>query len=588
MPLDALCLMPLKNEIRAAAEGAKIDKVQQPGKNEIILSLRGIGMSRRLLISASSGRARVHFTDSFFENPQSPPMFCMLLRKHLTGARICSVTQPPMERMLDFELDTYDEMGVAAKKHLVVELIGGSPNIVLTSEDYLIIDCLRRVEGDVGAEKRGVLPGLYYRPPKASGKTNPLLAEYSELVSLWEGASCEKTVDGWLLDTFFGLSPLVCRELSNRFFGDIGLQIRELPYKKRSELPRLLFDFFESAKGGNLVPVMLTDSGKPFDFSCIPIDQYGSRMEQVKYTSFSEMLDAFYTKRDLHDNVRQRAQALTKIVKNLRDRRARKLAIQRKELKATLGRERLRELGDIITANLYRMEQGMRILRAEDFYSESNSEIEIKLDPLRSPQQNAAKYYKDYTRAKNANRHLEEQIKTGEIELEYLESVLDELTRVQGEKDIAEIRQELDRMGYLPSQKGGKKKEKEVRSKPLRFISSSGYTILAGKNNTQNDELTFRTADRFDIWLHTQKIHGSHVVIQSAGREIDEKTLEEAAIIAACCSQAASAQKVPVDYTLVKHVKKTPGAKPGMVIYTDYKTVFVTPDEKIIEALREK
>ena len=585
MPLDALSLMPLRDELAAVCVGARIDKIQQPGKNEILLSLRGTGVSRRLLVSAASGKARAHFTDASFENPQSPPMFCMLLRKHLAGARICSMTQPSMERMLDIELDTFDEMGVASKKHLIIELIGSSANIVLTAEDGIVIDCLRRVEGEPGV-KRSVLPGLFYRPPKASEKRDPMLAGKSEIAELWNGASRDKTFDAWLMDSFFGISPLVCRELSLRFFGDSSMRICDIA-EGTEELPERLFAFFDSVRRGEVTPTMLTDAGKPADFSCIPIMQYGLKMERTEFKSFSEMLDAFYTKRDIQDNVRQRAQTLIKTVKSMRDRRVRKLALQQEELKATYGRERLRELGDIITANLYRMEQGAKTLRAEDFYAEGSPEIEIKLDPLRSPQQNAAKYFKDYTKAKKANQHLQEQIKTGETERDYLESVLDELSRAQGERDIAEIRQELDRMGYLPQKKGGKR-EKEVRSRPLKFTSSTGFTILVGKNNTQNDELTFKSAERFDTWLHTQKIHGSHVIIKADGREVDDVTLNEAACIAACFSQASGAQKVPVDYTLIKYVKKPAGAKPGMAIYTDYKTLIVSADEKIIEKLKDK
>ncbi|NLL46108.1 MAG: fibronectin/fibrinogen-binding protein [Clostridiales bacterium] len=585
MPLDALCLMPLTEEIRKAAQGARIDKIQQPGKNELVLSLRGAGGNKKLFISASSGRARVHFTESTLENPQTPPMFCMLLRKHLLGARICSVSQPPMERMLDFELDTFDEMRVEAKKHLYVELISSSANVVLTSGDGLIIDCLRRVEGDESGEKRRVLPGLFYRMPEPTGKYNPLLVTDGELCALWQAASPGKTVESWLLETFSGLSPLVCRELSQQLCGDIGLVICKLPAEKRSLMPEKLREFILRVKAGEFRPFMLSDSGKPFDFSCIPITQYGDRMECSVFESFSEMLDTFYSKRESQERARQRTQALTKTVKTLRDRTRKKLNNQRRELASTQGRERLREIGDIITANIHNMKTGLSSVRLNDFYSEDNREIEIKLDPLRSPQQNAAKYYKDYTKAKSAERHLTEQIEKGEAELHYLESVLDELSRASAEKDVVEIRQELQKMGYLRAKSGGKR-EKVVRSKPLRFISSSGFQILVGKNNTQNDELTFKTAGRFDLWLHTQKIHGSHVVVFLEGRELDDRTLEEAAILAAYFSQASEGQKVPVDYTLIKHVKKPPHAKPGMAVYTDYRTIFVTPDEKIVQALK--
>jgi len=585
MPLDALCLMPLAEEIKRVAEGAKIDKIQQPGKNELLFSLRSAKGSKKLFVSASSGRARAHFTEASFENPQTPPMFCMLLRKHLTGARICSISQPSMERMLDFEIDSYDELGIEAKKHLYVELISSSANVVLTSGDGIIIDCLRRVEGDEGGEKRRVLPGLFYRMPPATDKKNPLFITEAELRDMWEMANMGKTVESWLLDNFSGLSPLICRELSQRYFGDTALQISELPPEKSASVPESLWDFIYQVKTGDFTPVMLWDSGKPFEFSCMPITQYGERLESRVYGSFSELLDAFYIKREGMESARQRTQTLMKTVKTLRDRRQKKLVNQMEELKATFGRERLREIGDIITANLHNMKPNLASIRLNDFYSEDNREIDIKLDPLRSPQQNAAKYYRDYTKAKKAEQHLTEQIEIGESELSYLESVLDELSRASGEKDVAEIRQELQRMGYLKA-KTGAKKEKEVRSKPMRFVSSSGFQILVGKNNTQNDELTFKTAERFDLWLHTQKIHGSHVVVSLGGAEPDDRTLEEAAILAAYFSQASIGQKVPVDYTLIKYVKKPPRAKPGMVVYTDYKTVIVTPDEKIIEALK--
>jgi len=577
--------MPLAEEIRKAAEGARIDKIQQPGKNELVFSIRGAAGTRKLFISASSGRARAHFTELAFENPQTPPMFCMLLRKHLAGARISAVIQPPMERMLVFEVDSYDEMGVESKKRIYVELISNSANVVLAGEDGIIIDCLRRVEGDEKGEKRRLLPGLFYRMPPPTDKHNLLALSEAELRALCSEANPGRTVEDWLLDSFAGLSPLVCREISQRFFGDIGLYIGELPPEDRQALPDKLWEFVTEIKAGKFTPCMLTDSGKPFDFSCMPIRQYGDRMEIVAFGSFSEMLDAFYSKRESEESARQRTQELVKLVKNLRDRRKKKLALQREELKATYGRERLREIGDILMANLHNMKKGMSTVRLNDFYSEDNAEIDIKLDPLLTPQQNAAKYYREYTKKKNAERHLTEQIEIGESELNYLESVLDELSRASGEKDVAEIRQELQRMGYIRVKSGGKK-EKEIKSKPMRFVSSSGFQILVGKNNTQNDELTFKTADRFDMWLHTQKIHGSHVVVSSGGRQIDDRTLEEAAILAAYFSQASQGQKVPVDYTLIKNVKKPPHAKPGMAIYTDYKTIFVTPDEKVVNALK--
>lgn len=587
MPLDAVCLTALKNELEGQIIGMRIDKVQQPEKDMLLFSLRGNNSSTRFLIATGTGNARIQLTKEIFENPQSPPMFCMLLRKHLIGARIRSITQAPMERMVDITLDTYDAMGEVSEKHLIAELMGRFCNLILTGSDGIIIDCLRRIDGEMSVF-RNVLPGLFYRLPPVQEKRNPLETSADELKMLLERAPSDRPAEKWLSDTFLGFSPLITREIIHRAFGETDTRIAEIQNDAAGRFQKSFYDLTDLILRGDFSPVMLMDTNhKPRDFSYMPIGQYEGAMQVALFDSFSELLENFYAIRDRSDRIRQKSASISKTVKNARDRVLKKLARQGEELKNTQNRERLREMGDLITANLHTMHKGMSVLQAVDFYADQGQLCEIRLDPLKTPQQNVAKYYKDYTKAKNAEKFLTEQMQLAEKELNYLLSVLEEIAKAESEKDLTDIREELILTGYLKSQKTGKK-EKRTVSKPMHFRASSGYDIFVGKNNIQNDQLTLKTAFKSDIWLHTQKIHGSHVIISTANGQPDEKTIEEAAILAAYFSQARESSKVPVDYTIVKYVKKPSGAKPGMVIYTDYKTVFVNPDEKTVNQLKVK
>ena len=585
MPLDSVCLWALREELEPVLVGMRIDKIQQPEKDELIFSLRGPEGNVKLLLCAGTGSARVHITQERYENPVSPPMFCMFLRKHIAGAKICSLTQPGLERLLDFELDTYDAMGVPCKKHLIIELMGRYANLILTEESGLVLDCMKRLDGEMG-QVRPILPGLFYRPPEKQNKKEPLEVQEGEFFALLSQAAPEKLMDKWLLDTFLGFSPLICREIVYRAYHTTDKRVFEAEREDGFQaFARVFFALVSDMVEKRFSPCLLLDeSGLPKEFSYTDIGQYGSLYERKKPGSFSELLELYYTKRHKAERMHQRAQALIKNTRNMRDRTARKLALQREELKSTANREILRECGDLITANLYRMKKGEAVLYAQDFYAEGGGERAIKLDPLKTPQQNAAKYYKEYTKAKNAEKYLTEQIEKGEKELDYLNSVLEEIERAEGERDLAEIRQELLDTGYIRPVKNSRK-EKRTEQKPMRFRSSSGFEILVGKNNMQNDKLTLKTAFKSDLWLHAQKIHGSHVIISCERGEPDSQTIREAAMLAAFYSQARHSQNVPVDYTKVKYVKKPAGGKPGMVIYTDYKTLFVTPDEKIVDKL---
>jgi len=584
MPLDAFCLSAVREELARQITGMRIDKVQQPERDVIILSLRGSGVAHRLLISAGSGDMRVHLTEHQFENPASPPMFCMLLRKHLTGARIKSIIQPPGERVLEFLLESMDAMGVFSEKKLVIELMGRMSNVVLIDADSGVIDCLRRVAPEPG--KRVMLPGLLYRPPPPQeGKVNPLFVLQEEWRALF-GLANEQTVDKWLLSSFFALSPLICRELSHRAYGTGDFRMDAIRDGGEA-LCREFFALTETVAEGRFQPCLISDlDNAPRDFSYVCITQYEGALTVTQLDSFASMLDGFYTRTAQLDRVRQRASAMSKTVRNARDRLVRKLAAQREELKKTADREVLRECGDIITANMFAMKKGQSELIAADFYAEADGATrKIALDIRKTPQQNAAKYYKDYTKAKNAEKFLTEQIVRGETELLYLESVLGDIALAEGERDLEDVRRELMQTGYLKTQKQGKQKVKE--SAPMRFESSSGAQILAGRNNTQNDKLTLKIASKTDVWLHAQKIHGAHVIISCAEMPLDEATLYEAAAIAAYYSSSRAGGKVPVDYALVRHVKKPSGGRPGMVTYTDFKTIIVSPDEELVRQLRK-
>ena len=585
MPFDALFLGAVRGELERTCVGCRVDKIQQPVRDTILLSLRGPAGGGKLLLSASANRPRIHLTQTSPENPAQPPMLCMLLRKHLTGGRLRAVTQPPMERLVELVFDCTDEMGTSGEKHLILEVMGRSSNLILTGADGRIIDCLRRVDLEM-SEKRQVLPGLYYRLPPAQDKRDPFSATEAELRAMLATEHAQKQFDRWLLETFAGISPLVCRELSMLLMGDTEADLSALDDDGRAELGSRLYAQFRALQSGDKTPILLLREGKPWDFSCIPVTQYGAYVQQQAQPSFSALLDRFYSDRDREETLRQKTQALRKTLTTLHARTARKLENQRRELTATYDREHLRRLGDILTANLHAVPRGASRFTAEDFYDPELRPVEIPLNPALSPQQNAAKFYKDYQKAKNAEKILTAQIASGEQELEYLASIQDALARAESERDIREIREELTDGGYL-RRTDRRKQMKLPPAKPMCFRSSDGFLIRVGRNNRQNDQLTLRQAAKTDIWLHTQKIPGSHVIIETNGSRPPDETVTEAMMLAAYYSQARGGQNVPVDYTPVKYVKKPNGAKPGMVVYETYQTAFVTPDETLPEKLRE-
>ena len=572
MALDTVMLSALAAELRPKLEGARIDKVRQPEREQVLLSIRNKGENMRLLINAGAGSGRVALTRQSFENPAEPPMFCMLLRKYLVGARIEKLTQPNWERLLMVDIISHNELGDSVCLKLAIELMGRNSNLVLVGDDGRIIDCLRRMEygGDV---QRRMLPGMIYRLPPAQKKPLIFDCDRAQIENALNSSEDGKPLDKRLLDSFSGLSPLVCRELVHRAFYDISC------------LPDALEAFLESVRAGEFTPTLLTKDGKPAEYSFMQLKQYGSEYEQQSLNSFSELLDAYYSKRELSERRRRRARELSHSVKTARDRIQRKLVCRLEELERTYGREEIRKNAELLTANMYRVKRGDSSVTVEDYYTDGCPSVEIKLDILKTPQQNAAAMFKEYNKLKTAEIHLTALVAEGEKQLDYLNSVLDELERAETERDLAEIRRELLETGYLKKQKGAKP-DKSKKQGPMRFISSDGYEILVGRSNSQNDELTTKTARRTDIWLHTKSVHGSHVIISCEGREPPERTIAEAASIAAYYSQGREGGKTAVDYTAVRFVRKPSGSMPGKVVYTDYRTVMAEADEALCEKLK--
>ena len=577
MPLDAVCLQAVVAELAPQITGSRIEKIQQPARDQVVLLLRG---NRRLLLSAGGGQPRLHLTELPRDNPAQPPMFCMLLRKYLSGGIIESIQQAPLERVVTLTVSAADELGERSQFSLILEAVARRANLILADKDGHIIDCLRRIDFEMNPDRQ-VLPGLFYHLPTPPDKVSPFTVTEEEFAALAAAAGEGAPADQWLVRTVNGLSPLVARELTFRACGSTDAPVTG----HIAALWSAFAAWRDTVNEKCFTPAMLKRSGVPMDFTYLHVGQYGGAAEEETYTSFSRLLDDFYEKREQAERVKQKGQDLVKTASNGAARLRRKIAAQEQELAESKNRDKWRVYGELITANLYRMERGMSRLTAQNYYDPDCADVDIPLDVRLSPQENAAKYFKKYTKAKTAEKYITAQLEKARVELTYLESVLQELTLAESEQDFNDIRAELTDGGYLRA-KG--RKQPQRPSKPREFRSTAGLRILVGRNNRQNDRLTAKDAEKWDIWLHTQRIHGSHVILCTGGAQPDEQSLLEAASLAAYFSQAQDGTKVPVDFTQVKYVKKTAGSPPGFVNYTNYKTILADPSEELVKRLGGK
>ncbi len=580
MAMDGISVAALVDEINACLIGSRVDKIQQTESDELLISFYGGNAGgKKLRLTANSQVARVSITEDKKKSPDTAPLFCMLLRKHLSGARFKEAVQPDFERIIKLAFDGTNEFGDMCTKYLIAELMGRHSNIILVDENGKIIDAIKHVDFSVSSVRQ-VLPGLNYEKPPSQNKNNILDVTLDEIVEILKAKDGSQKADKAILDSFSGISPLICREIVYRGFSTCEVYLEELDYSGILDLSVSCFEMFAKVKNKEFYPCYLVrkDTYKPFEFSSVEILQYETVATVISQNSMSKVIEDFYYERDMRERLSRKSAHLVKVVSNNIDRCAKKIIAQNTELLDTENMEKYKRYAELITANLYAISGGEKQAVVVDYFDPEMKEITITLDERLSPANNAQKYFKKYNKAKIAKEELTKQIRLAKTELSYLESVEEELKKAETEEDLSEIKDELFEQGYIKRDKSDRKKKKDV-SKPLEFVTKDGFTVLVGKNNKQNDLLTLKLAKNSDMWFHTKDIHGSHVILcYEHGKDFTIDAIIEAAKIAAKFSKASNSANVPVDYTLVKYVKKPSGAAPGMVIYTNNETVNVKPE----------
>jgi len=584
MAFDAGMLACTLSELRSAALGARIEKVYQPERDEIILQMRSFEGGKRLLINAGSNNPRIGFTEISKENPQNPPMFCMLLRKYLQGAKLVEISQAQFDRIAFLGFETRDEMGYECKRYLIAELMGKYSNLIFADGNKKIITALRTSDFSFDSVRQ-LIPGITYSLPSQGDKIDPLSVTEEQFLTVISKAPREKPCDKFLVSTFMGISPAVAREI---VFCATGHTDTPVSFCFADELYRHFLRVTDVIKSETFSPCLITNNGESIEYSFIPLLQYGS-YEKKDFESAGALLDAFFASRDNKQRVHQRASDLLRLLTNAEGRIRKKLEIQRSELKACEDGERYRKYGDLITANLYRLQSRASFVELEDYESMDEDgnlpTIKIELDNRLSPAANAQRYYKKYAKSKTAKVELTKQIEIGEQELEYIYTVFEALTKAESPADLAEIRDELYKSGYASRMKSYSVSRKPKNPTVMQFITPDGMKVLCGKNNVQNEYITHKLAEKHDYWFHVKSAHGSHVLLVTEGNEPTDLDFTTAAQIAAHYSSA-EGDNIAVDYTLAKHVKRVAGAKPGFVIYHTNWTAYVTPDAEKIAKLR--
>ena len=577
MPYDAGVAYAVRVELDNI-KGGRIEKIFQPAKDQVFLQIYARGERYRLAIDAGASSPKVYLTNQPAENPPSPPAFYNILRKYLMNAKINSVSIVGFDRVFEIKLDASDEMGFGRPLYIYAECIRKQSNIILCGEDKKIISAAKTVSFDM-SETRQVLPGLLYEPP-FSGKINPLNVSKEDFCRAFAEArsvSPESPVCEYLLSAYQGFSPLITREIAVRAGKSADIPVGEVG---ESNLSYYFFELTDKLKNNEFSPVMISAGEKLIDFSYTDIRQYGSGASVKTFESMSALIDHYFYKKEFDNRIRQKSNDIFKVLANAASRLAKKIKTLEKNLAECESKEQFKIYGDLITSNIYRLEKGLVQYELENFY-EDNEKVKITAEKNLTPAQNAQKFYKKYNKLKSAEYHLTKQIAAANDDIIYVESVFESLTRALSERELAEIRDELAESGLMRAvaSKSGKSKKSLPVSKPEEYISPNGFKILCGRNNKQNDNLTFRLADKNDIWFHAQKMPGSHVILVcgSAGGIPGGADIEEAAKIAAANSKGKNMPLVSVDYTPARYVKKPPGAKLGFVTYTNFKTAVVKP-----------
>lgn len=577
MAFDAFMVAAVTCEINNMLADSKVEKVQQPEKDEIVLLLHKGKETFRLSVSAGANCPRINITSVLKENPVQAPMFCMLLRKHLQGGKLICARQPEFERETELEFECYDELGFQTKKYLICEIMGKYSNIMLCDVNRKILGAIKVVDFST-SQKRQVLPGMIYEMPPKQDKRNPLELDESDFMALRE-TQHEVPADKFITGNYLGISALTARQIAYESHGD----------------DRMLYEALKKAadrvKNGNFVPVLVRNTdGSALEYSSIPVTLYGNSAVCEEKDSFGQLIDEYFGSREKAERIKQRGNDILKLLTNIEARLKKKIALQTEDLAKCAEKDTLRLYGDLITANIYRLKRGEKSVMLQNYYSEDCEEIEIELDSRLTPSQNAQRYYKKYNKAKAAEAELTHQLELARAELDYIYTVFDAAVKAEGESDLTEIRHELYQSGYASRMKdyvnlSAQMKKRQIR--PMEFVTENGYRLLCGKNNTQNDFVTTKCAEKSDYWFHVKNAPGSHVLMICNGEEPPEKDFTQAAEVAAYYSSLRGGQNIAVDYTFARNVKKPAGSKPGFVIYNTNWTAYVTPDEKSVEAMKK-
>ncbi len=586
MPFDGSVVNAVVHELNNKIINSRIEKIFQTEKDELIIYVRGSGETVKLLLSASATFPKVHLARENKSNPDSPPSFCMLLRKHLQGGRIVSIRQPGFERIIEIDIDSADELGYSTHKTLIAEIMGRHSNIIFIDKPTkTIIDSIKRVTIEISSV-REILPGREYESPPSNGKTGPLKVSRKSFIEGIEGFPLSIRAEKYIMNTYAGISPVVAGEICLRAGIDGDTDLKQCDSSRIDQLYNSFAEYFGAVLSSSFNSNIVYKDGKALDFFCFILSTYEG-CEMQEFGSISEAIERFYYEKDLRERIKQRSGDLRKIIGNRLDRCHKKIELLGGELQEAEGSEKYKIYGDLIMTNVYSLKKGQETTRLLNYYSSSTEYMEIPMDLQLSPSENAQRYYKRYNKLKKARAKIGLQIEESKQEIMYLESLIDNLDKCTEEKEIEEIRSELAEQGYTKVKKVLSAKKIKV-SKPMTFTSSAGFLIYVGKNNIQNDYITQKLAANQDIWLHAKDIPGSHVIIKTEGREIDDATLEEASILAAYYSKGKISSKVPVDYTRRKNVRKPPGARPGMVIYENHQTVYIDPDETKVNSIKTK
>ncbi len=574
MPFDGILAKNMAQELDALLTGGRIGKIHQMDRNAIVLQVRAKGENYRLLLSSNAASARIHLTEKQYENPETPPVFCMLLRKHLSGGIVKGIYTNGFERIITLEVESTDELGDRSVKKLVIEIMGRHSNIVLLNKDDKIIDAIKHVDIEVN-RVRELLPARTYVLPPSQDKLDPTKAESLEAL-LKDAPSCARKVESFLLDRLQGFSPILCREVAFRAGIEDSIPACELTAQQWARLAKVLEKLMEElqSKGPSPTLAFENSTARAIDFHCVHLTQYS---DYKSFDLISTAVDTFFNLKNSREFNNQKANDLQKLVEKHLEKCEKRLAINLQTYEESQNFDELKLFGELITANIYALSKGMETARVVNYYSETGDTIEIPLNKDKNPQDNAQLYFKKYNKARTAYKYAQKEIDLLKQEIAYLESVLFAIENAEGSEQLSEIRMELYEQGYTKTAGGKGKKLQPVQALPLKVMSRDGFEILIGRNNKQNDKLTLKTARHEDIWFHIKNFSGSHVVIRTEGKTVPDSTKVEAAQYAAWFSKARSAPKVEVDFTAVKNVKKPSGSKPGMVIYVNYSTVVVTP-----------